>query len=251
MGVRWTETVLCSLLIVVTVFLFGCGRGVFGPTYEYEEDLVLSLDGSATVSVNTSVAALVALRGAELDVDPGAQVDRESIERFFEGAGMTPIVRLSRRGGRPFIRVRVEVDDVRRLATLGPLSWSSYRFERRGEVLEYRQVVGAAAGTSIPDVGWTGQEMVRFRVRVPSAIPFHNSPNAIARGNILQWEQSLATRLEGDELELQIDMEAESIFRTTMLLFGSTILAVAIGFVIVVWWAMRRGRRATSAGSQT
>ena len=248
MGVRCSEAVWSSLLIAAAMFVSGCGGGLFGPAYEYEEDLVLSLDGSATVNVAASVAALVVLRGASLDVDPGAQLDVESIQRFFGSDGISARVRLSKRDDRPFVRVRVEIDDVTRLTSLRPFSWSSYRFERSGDIFEYRQVVGVAAEVSVPDVGWTGEEMVRFRVRVPSAIPFHNSPNPIARGNILQWEQPLVKRLEGEELELQINMQAESILRTTLLLFGSTILSVAIGFAVVVWWLLRRGRRARSVG---
>ena len=35
--------------------------------YEYEEELYLGLDGSATLNVNASVPALVALRGVDLN----------------------------------------------------------------------------------------------------------------------------------------------------------------------------------------
>ena len=81
MRVRCTGAPRFSWLVVAAVCLSGCG-GVFGPTYEYEEDLSLSLDGSAAVNVSASVAALVALRGADLDADPGAEIDRESVQRF-------------------------------------------------------------------------------------------------------------------------------------------------------------------------
>ena len=37
--------------------------GVLSRKYEYEEDIYLALDGSATVYVNAAVPALVALRG--------------------------------------------------------------------------------------------------------------------------------------------------------------------------------------------
>ena len=135
-----------------------------------------------------------------------------------------------------------------RLTTLAPFSWSSYRFERRGDVFEFRQMVGTAAGATVASTGWTGAEMVRFRVHVPSAIRFHDSPSAIQRGNILQWEQPLVKRLEGEPLDLQIHMETNSILGTTLLLFGSAILAVAIGFAVVVWWTFRRGRRSGAPG---
>ena len=55
--------------------------------YEYDERVELSLDGSAVVDINASVPALVALRGATLDVDPEARFDRQAFRRLYEGAG--------------------------------------------------------------------------------------------------------------------------------------------------------------------
>ena len=112
---------------------------VFKKAYEYEEELWLSIDGSATVDVNASVAALVALRGADLSLDPAVRPDREQVRAIFSG----PEVEVGRptfftRGGRRFIHVRVEVDDIRRLERLAPFAWSSYRFERSGEGFVFR-----------------------------------------------------------------------------------------------------------------
>jgi len=47
--------------------------------FEYEEEIYLNVDGTATVNVNASVASLVALRGADLPVDPLARVDRDRV----------------------------------------------------------------------------------------------------------------------------------------------------------------------------
>ena len=52
--------VLLALLAAVSA---ACG--VFGPRYEYEEELYLSLDGAATLNVNASVAALAARRAID------------------------------------------------------------------------------------------------------------------------------------------------------------------------------------------
>ena len=46
-----------------------CRGGILGKQYEYEEDLYLSLDGTATLVVNSSLAALVALRGIDIEVE--------------------------------------------------------------------------------------------------------------------------------------------------------------------------------------
>jgi hypothetical protein len=100
-------------------------------------------------------------------------------------------------------------------------------------------------------VGWTGAEVVAFRAHLPSEIPFHNSSKAIQRGNILEWEQPLSERLRGTPLEMRVHLETESILYTTLLLFGSTIVAAAAAFALVLWRVTRRGRRAEMAESRS
>ncbi len=219
--------------------------------YEYEEDLYLALDGSATVYVHASLPALVALRGADFDVDPRARLDRDGVRALFARPGAPPsTVTTSRRNGRRFVHVRIDVEDVRELSTIAPLSWSRYQFERAGSRFQFHQVVGAPAGRRIGEVGWTGAELVAFRVHVPSVIPFHNAPDGIERGNILKWEQPLAERLKGVPLDLQAHMESDSILFRTLLLFVSTILAAAGAFALTIWWIARRGRRSEVAESR-
>ena len=84
--------------------------------YEYDEDVFLALDGSATVYVNASVPALVALRGVALDVDPRARLDRNDVRALFESPVVEVVsVTTSRRDNRRYVHVRIEVDDIRRL----------------------------------------------------------------------------------------------------------------------------------------
>src|SRR5262245_14994606 len=69
-----------GILVVLGAITFaGCSGRLFGKQYEYEEDLTLALDGSATLIVNSSLAALVALRGIEIDPSPRARLDRDKI----------------------------------------------------------------------------------------------------------------------------------------------------------------------------
>ncbi|MGE0444186.1 MAG: hypothetical protein AB7P99_03085 [Vicinamibacterales bacterium] len=232
--------------LVAAICLAGCsssGGGVFKPAYEYEEELYLALDGTATLNVNASVASLVALRGVDLPVDPRARLDREQVRALFEGPGAEAIVSLSRRDGRRFVHVSVDATSLDALERLAPFAWSTYRFERRGDSFEYRQDVGKAAGGPVGDVGWIGNETVVFRMHVPSRIDFHNAPSrTVERGNILVWEQSLADRLEGEPVEMRVTMQAQSILSSTLLLFGGTIVAAALVFALVIWWVARRGR---------
>ena len=44
---------------------------------------------------------------------------------------------------------------------------------------------------------------------------------------------------------LDARMDAESILYTTLWLFGMTFVAVAIVFVGMIWWVIRRGGRGT------
>jgi hypothetical protein len=241
---RLLHAAACALAVVPLAGVAACGQPLLGPEYEYEEELTLDLDGSATVNVYGSIAALVALRGVDLPVDPRARVDRTQLRALFERPGAEATVSLSRRDGRRFVHARIDVDDVSQLSAIAPLSWSTYRLARRDEAVEYVQEVGEAEGGEVGDVGWTGEERVRFRVHVPSEILFHNSRGDIQRGNILEWEQPLAARRAGEPLELVVHMAPESILYTTLLLFGGTILAAAATFALALWWLVRRGRGA-------
>ena len=230
-------------LLAVSAIAAGCsGSGIFKREYEYEEELYLALDGSATLNVNASVASLVALRGADLDPDPRAHIDRERIRAMFEGDGARASVSLARRDSRRFVHVSVDVDDVRQLSRLAAFAWSSYRFDRRDGQVEFRQAVGPPPASHARDLQWTGDEIVAFRMHLPSEIVSHNSPARTQRGNILEWEQPLSERLAGRTLNIAVDLEPESILYTTLILFGASVLAAASALALIIWWIARRGR---------
>jgi hypothetical protein len=236
---------LSLLLAVCSVLLSACGGGaLLGKEYEYEEELSLYVDGSARLDLSSSVAALVALRGVDLDANPAVDVDRARVRALFGGPGAdVRSVRVSRRDGRRYVHVRIDVKDVRELSRLAPFSWSTYEFGRRGDVLEYKQVVGSSAAKAVGDVGWNGNELVAFRMHIPSVIAYHNAPSKeVNRGNILEWEQPLGERLKGVPVQVEVNMEPDSILYTTLLLFGSTILLAAVAFGVVIWRVARHGR---------
>src|SRR5262245_61217370 len=217
-----------------------CGPGLFRQ-YEYEEEMYLSLDGSATVYVSASVAALNALRGTAFDARPNALVDRAAVRAFYDTPSTRVTwVRSSRRSNRLFVHVRLDVDDVRRLSETAGFRWSRYSFRREDNLYLYQQTIGAAAGGESDSVGWTGREVVAFRLHLPSKIAYHNTGTGVRRGNILVWEQALAERRRGEPLTLDARMETQSILYRTLWLFGSTALAVAATFVAVIWWVLRK-----------
>ena len=231
----------CAALVTCVVLATaGCG-GVFGPPYEYQEDLHPALDGSATVYVSASVAALLALRGVDLDLDPEVPIDRDRVRALFEAPGLAVRrPRVSRRAGRRFVHVRIDTPSVSMLAAAAPLSWSSYAIARRPGLVTLTQAIGAASGKAVGDVGWTGDEVVAFRLHAPGEIQFHNAEQGIERGNILTWEQSLVERVRGVPLELEVRMESDSILFRTLILFGSAVLAALATLGLAVWWLVRR-----------
>lgn len=234
------------------------GGGVFGKVYEYEEDLTLDLDGSATLIVNASIPALVALRGLELDVNAAARADRDAIRAAYEGPGtnVTRVSRPWRRQGRRFVQIRIAVDDVRRLPASGPYSWSRCELVQQDGAYVYRQTVGASAfqpGT-LKNVGWSGGELVAFRLHLPSKVLYHNArdlesnePLPVERGNILRWEQLLTERLDGRPIEIEVRMDAQSILYRTLWLFAGAFGAAVLLIVLLIWLAVRRGAAEAAA----
>jgi hypothetical protein len=234
---------LAAVLAAASVGCSGAGGGLFRQ-YEYEEEMYLSLDGSATVYVNSSMAALDALRGASFDAAPNARIDRGAVGTFFTSpvTHLTRRVTTSRRNNRQYVHIRLDVDDVRRLGEAVPFAWSTYRFTKDGNLFIFRQNVGPSAGKDTDAAHWNGRELVAFRLHVPSKILYHDAgPGNLRRGNILVWEQPLAERMRGAPLELEARMAAESILYTTLWLFGATFVAVAATFAVVIWWVLRHG----------
>jgi hypothetical protein len=134
------------------------------------------------------------------------------------------------------------VDDVRRLDKAAPFTWSVYSFEPRRDLVRFRQTIGSPAPRrDQPAAEALAAELVAFRIHVPSEIAYHNAAGGIQRGNILAWEQTMADRLRGDVVELDVRMSARSILAMTLGLFVAAGASVAALFAIVVWWVRRRG----------
>jgi hypothetical protein len=257
-------------LCAMAATAIACGTAGLFKQYEYEEEMFLSLDGSATVYVHSSIAALDALRGTSFDAS-SPRLDRDAVRKYFSAPGVhVAAISQSRRSGRRFVHVQLDVDDVRRLSSAPPFQWSTYRFDPpgarcpgrvagEGDHFVYEQTVGKPAaadpagteghglaadpGRSGRATAWTGKESVAFRLHLPSRIDYHNTPtHEVGRGNILTWEQPLADRLRGVPLTLEACMQPQSILYRTLWLFGVTFMAVAFVFVAVIAWVLRKGK---------
>ena len=241
--------------VVIAGQLAACNR-VLGKQYEYEEDTTLSLDGSAIVYINASVASLVALRGLDLDPTTRARFDQQfvaNVRRQAEATGcLVDSVSSSAwyRSGRRFIQLRLRVPDLSRAAGCGLLSWSRYSYTDNGTGISLRQDVGASAGKDVAGINWDGSELVAFKLHLPSKITFHNMRDINTgetakplRGNILLWEQSLSDRRAGKPVVMEMQMERESILRRTLLLFAAAFVLAILVMGGAIWWTMKRPRR--------
>ena len=210
--------------------------------YEYDEDVQLAIDGSAVVYVNASVPALVALRGATLDADPLARLDRNDVRDFFQSAvADVTNISTSRRDGRRFVHVKLDVPDIRRLSEAPAFAWSQYSLTRNEQAAVFTQQIRAASGREVAAGTWTGSELVAFRLHLPSRVTFHNSPTReVERGNIIRWEQPLSERLKGAPIGVEVQMEPESLLFQTLTLFGITAVLAVATMLLAVWWVMRR-----------
>jgi hypothetical protein len=249
---RWLAVAVLIAAALILWFRSGDVRDLLGRQYEYEEDLAIGVDGSGTLTINSSLAALNALRG--LDVDPlASSVDRDRIRALYQSnvARVRSVPRPWKRHGRQFVQINLEFDDVRRLHEAAPLSWSRYELTPHNGQHVFRQIVGASAlkpGT-LKNVGWDGGEIVAFRLHLPSRILEHNArdlennePTGIRRGNILGWEQHLADRLEGKPVTIEVRMDSESILYRTLFLFAGAFAAAVLTLVLLIWWTMRKGQ---------
>lgn len=235
----------------------GCANP-FGRQYEYEEQYDLDTSGAVTVVIDTSVPALVALRGMPLDPAPMARTDRTEIRKLFEDAGCR-VIRVAepwRRSGRRFIQISIQADHVRALASCRPLAWSTFSGlapetdPEFGAIVRYRQVVGEAAAGLPGAVNWDGSELVAVKLHLPSRIFYQNSRRLedgktrdADRGNIVTWEQRLTDRLAGKPIEIDVKMDPKSILYTTLWLFAGAFAAAALAMVGAIWWIVRKGKR--------
>jgi hypothetical protein len=231
--------------------------------YEYEEQLYLDVDGSAELVIDSSIAALVALRNLPLDASPAQAVDRERVRALFDdpACGDVTVNRPWTRHGRRFVQIVLEQDDVQRFAGCGPVSWSTFAFERvgtpEGDEVRYRQAVGPPASGDPGQVNWTGGELVGFKLHLPSRILYHNvrrledgEPGDPARGNILTWEQTLADRRAGRPVEMEVRMHGQSILNRALWLFAGAFAAAVTLLMTIIWIVIRRARAKGRAGQR-
>ena len=270
MHFRWRTALVAVILATLAALAGACsgrGGGLVGTEYEYEEDLTISLDGSASLVVNASIPALVALRGLPLDTAPNARADalREQLRAIY-GSDNVRVGRISNwtRRGRRFVGIHLTIGDLRALTKSAPFSWAAYDLHEEGEQVVYRQTLSKPATSGVLPPGLTGDEIVAFRLHLPARIRFQNSrvlekdeSRPAARGNIVTWEQRLRERLLGKPIAyaesrqpdvMEVRMDRQSILYRTLWLFGIAFVAALLVIATLIWLTMRRGDKPVAQG---
>ena len=164
-----------------------------------------------TVVVNTSMAALVALRGAPSFDDGTPASIATRCARFFQspvtdGHPRQPAVAARRPPVRPGARGHRGHPHARQVGRRSPGRRTRSTPRGRDGAPSSRRWARPAAAT--PGGRWNGSELVAVRLHVPAKIQFHNAPsNEVERGNIVSWEQPLKDRLAGQPLRVEVRME--------------------------------------------
>ncbi|HEY2435524.1 MAG TPA: hypothetical protein VGI12_22835 [Vicinamibacterales bacterium] len=255
------------LATVLAAAVAACGiANPLAPDYEYEEDLTLSLDGSASLVVNASVPALDALKSMSLDADVAAGADpiRDELRARYTSP-YTSVGRISTwtRHGRRFVGIHLTIPDVRVLPKAALFAGRSYELRPEGALLTFRQTLAQPTAPTVTLPPWRGDEVVAFRLHLPARIRYQNSryldrneSRPSARGNIVVWEQRLSERLKGKPIAyaedrtadvMEVRMDRESILYRTLWLFGIAFAAALLVLAGLIWLTMRRGADTESA----
>lgn len=224
--------------LLLATALSGC------PTYEYEHELWLNVDGSGTVNVTGRPGLWTAFKGLGRADDPDATATKEAARELFERSGLrVERVTLTRRDGQPYLFVSADFDDVNRLSFTPAFPDLRLALWRDGERL--RLEGSWQRPLDAPDLGPRDREgLMAVRFHLPSKIyGHHNAAEGVERGNILGWRQEVSTALDGGRLALGAVMDQRSILFSTVVLFAGTVILAVLLLAVAIWAIVRRGRR--------
>jgi hypothetical protein len=226
-------------LLLVVLLARGC------LVYEYEHEFWLRVDGSGSVYVTGRPplwTAFKELRG--LDADEGRI--RDAARALFEGSGLrVRRVTITHRGGRPYLFVAADFDDVNRLSGSPAFPDLDVSLARRGDRLElageWRKPRAA------PGVGSSERDgLMALRFHLPSRIYEHrNASDGVERGNIVSWRQDVSAALGGEAVAFGASMDERSILGSTVTLFAWAIAGALAILAGGLYLAFRKGKKAT------
>jgi hypothetical protein len=211
--------------------------------YEYEEDVFVELDGSGALRVSGSVAVLDALFDAGM-------ATTSDLRSYFDREGLAvDTVRATEREGRRFLHVQGRFEDWNELCRHPAFRERRCRLVRGEDALELELDVPAGLGGVPPGV--EPEAIVGFRFHLPSAVRFHNASEPIQRGNILEWERSVAEHFGSASVSVRVQFDRESVLATTFRILALALGAVVLGVATAVGLMMRKGRRQLAAAARS
>jgi hypothetical protein len=226
------------LALLLALSLRGC------VVYEFEHEFWIRVDGSGSVNVTARPELWGAMKGVRVSpADEDAAL--QTVRALFESSGLrVRRVTLTHRAGRPYVFVAADFTDVNRLAGTPAFPDLALSVGPEGENLRLDGRWSRPPG--LPDVPLESRDgLMAVRFHLPSKVYSHRNAFAgVERGNIVAWRETVAEGLAGRPLEVGALIDRRSILRSTIGLFAIAI-ALALGILAtVLWWVVRKGRKA-------
>jgi len=232
-----------AVVLLLALSLRGC------VAYEFEHEFWIRVDGSGTVNVTARPELWGAMKGVRVsptDEDAAGQ----TVRALFESSGLrVRRVTLTHRAGRPYVFVAADFTDVNRLA--GTPAFPDLALSVRPEGENLRMDGRWSRPPGLPDVPLESRDgLMAVRFHLPSKVYSHRNAFAgVERGNIVAWRETVTEGLAGRPLEVGALIDRRSILRSTIGLFAIAIV-LALGILAtVLWWVVRKGRKARIAPS--
>jgi hypothetical protein len=226
--------VLAALLLALSV------RGCM--VYEYEHEFWLDVDGSGTVYVTGRPALWAAFKGLPASDHTSAE-SRQAVRELFERSGLrVRRVTWTRRGGRPYLFISADFEDVNRLAGSEAFRDLDISVAPSGDRLHiegrWRRPEGLPAPPAADEAG-----LMAVRFHLPSKVYEHrNAVDGLERGNIVAWRQEVRAGLSGQPIPFGAVIDRRSILMSTIALFAGAIALGLSAVALVVYLAFRKGR---------
>ena len=227
-----------AVVLLLALSLRGC------VAYEFEHEFWIRVDGSGTVNVTARPELWGAMKGVRVsptDEDAAGQ----TVRALFESSGLrVRRVTLTHRAGRPYVFVAADFTDVNRLA--GTPAFPDLALSVRPEGENLRMDGRWSRPPGLPDVPLESRDgLMAVRFHLPSKVYSHRNAFAgVERGNIVAWRETVTEGLAGRPLDVGALIDRRSILRSTIGLFAIAI-ALALGILAtVLWWVVRKGRKA-------
>ncbi len=228
-----------ALTLLAAASIRGC------VAYEYEHEFWVRVNGSGTVNVTGRPELWTAFKGIPVPADEDGA--RGAARRLFEDSGLrVRRVTVTERGGRPYLFISADFDDINRLA--GTPAFPDLRLGLRPDGDRLR-----LDGTWRPPPGSRGAPaddgLMAVRFHLPSKVYEHrNAMDGVERGNIVGWKQDVRAALAGGSLEVGALMDSRSILLSTVGLFIAAILIALSILAALILWVRRRGRTTAGGG---